>query len=188
MVKRPTNQLIRPSRSYMPSVQLRTSLTRLPRTRHLPKRRKLRWRTIIYSKRADLDWGLTSSSVSWRGSEEHTAHYISPLQLVKDVVDAGRSVPRSSWSSGWLGVPRQSDELEPKLADTLAVIIRCFYNLYQGTLMQNHRLSVEAVGWCNSAGLHLDPDLLPDGNVVGEHPLIITANLFWLTNILNIQV
>ncbi|KAI9632845.1 uncharacterized protein MKK02DRAFT_30574 [Dioszegia hungarica] len=70
----------------------------------------------------------------------------------------------------------------------LTVIIRCFYNLYQGTLMQNHRLSVEAVGWCNSAGLHLDPDLLPDGNVVGEHPLIITANLFWLTNILNIQV
>lgn len=69
------------------------------------------------------------------------------------------------------------------------MIIRLFYNLYQGTLMQNSRLSVEAIGWCNSAGLHLDPDLMPDGNVTGEQaPLVSPENVFWLAYILNIQV
>lgn len=74
----------------------------------------------------------------------------------------------------------------------IGVLLLLFYNLYEGNLMQNARGSVEALGWCASAGLHLDPALLPDGYVSGQAEqqgtAVKTGRLFWLTFILNIQV
>ena len=71
-------------------------------------------------------------------------------------------------------------------------MILLFYHLYEGDLIQNARHSIEALGWCMAAGLHIDPELLPDGYAIGRAEElgndIRLGRLFWLAYILNVQV
>lgn len=74
----------------------------------------------------------------------------------------------------------------------LGSVILLFYHLYEGDLIQNARHSIEALGWCMAAGLHIDPELLPDGYAIGRAEElgndIRLGRLFWLAYILNVQV
>lgn len=59
--------------------------------------------------------------------------------------------------------------------------------------MQNHRLSVESLGYCASSGLHLDPATLLEGmTIIGVADkaggYVRQGRLFWLVYILNTQV
>lgn len=75
-----------------------------------------------------------------------------------------------------------------------ALTILLYYHLHQGVWLQNCRYSNAAMGFCNSAGLYIDPDRMPlrfgyaTGSVKQQGQNTYRGRLFWLTYVLYIQV